>query len=269
MKNHFGITYQTYEPMLIKAGIRPSKLGEEWLTVGNIELASRRRWLIFVSCMACDMSAMLKEVVPVLLKHNAAFRIIKDQLLHYQLNAAMLQDENFGKALTIYPNDLAHAQTLVQALLPVSDQHRGPMIDDSIQLGKNLYVGYAQRVDETGSPENISTPRANKIPFALNPDYPLKPKLGKVIGDQLYPCGIVVSSFKATLYKAVDRKTSRYKLIKRGRRYVADDALGRHTQHRLTWEKEVLEDIADEIRVPENLDYFEVQDDPCISMSSI
>lgn len=267
MRNVYTTALVQYGPIIVKAGARPKRIGDEWLTVGNIRLSCP--WLVFVSCMSIDTPEMLKEVVPGLLKNGVSFRVIRDQRAHYSLNAGLLEGENFAKVLTLYPDNIPHAKTLVAALIGITNRYRGPEIDDGIRLGKTLYVGYAKMLDKCFGPVRLSIPDEKKIPFALCSDYPLKLKLGKCIGDKLYPYGVIASNVKATLYKVVDKKTNTDKLVKRGRRYVADDTRGRHTMHRLQWEKEVLRRLSHCVRVPQNISYFEINGDPCISMDYI
>ncbi len=264
MKNVFDIEYIEYGPIVTGLGVRPGRLGEHWLKVGDI--AVNDHWLLFISCINKDTPALLKEVIPALLYHKVAFRIVKNQLSHYELNAGMLDGANFGKVVTIYPSSIPVARELVTLLLPVTSQYRGPVIDDSIQLGKNLYTGYVQSVDETGSPVNLSIPGEKKIPFAIDPRYPLHQKLGKKIGGGFYPYNIITSSYKSTLYRSANIKNLGLCLVKRGRVYVADDPGGRHIKHRLLWEKEVLERLGRVLRVPKNLVFFEVKGDPCLCM---
>jgi hypothetical protein len=132
------------------------------------------------------------------------------------------------KALTIFRRSINKLRALIAQLEPETNDRRGACLDDSIRVGKNLYVGYVKRIEADGSPVGLSIPDKQMIPFTILKEYPLNHKLKRIWAGRFAPYELVTASFKGALYKCIDLRKLSACMIKRGRIYAAGDPFGRH-----------------------------------------
>lgn len=258
--------YREYAPILNDHKIKYRAAGN-WLLSGILLLENR--WLLFVSCIAVDTPDLLKKVLPLLRSRHLAFRIAKNQFAQYAINAGETEIDNFGKTLTIYPRSIDELRALILPLQTLTEGVRGPCLDDSIRVGKNLFVGYAERIEQDGTPVNLSIPDKQLIPFAIPKEYPLHRKLKRIWARRFAPCQLLTYSVKAALYKSIDIRKLSACMVKRGRIYTADDPFGRHVKHRLETERKWMQRFKGIIPVPEVYLLFEYLGDIFLAMELI
>jgi serine/threonine protein kinase len=255
-----------YAPILSKCGLTFHQ-GNIWLTGGGV--TGFKGWVIFISCVTYRMPELLHIVAPVLLRYRVAFRVVKNQLVHYMLNAGELDIQQFGKVVAIYPETLQDATGVVNELQGLTVSFRGPLLADCVRLGAVLYAGYISNTDNEGS-GTIKNPKRKYIPFASDAKY-INHKPTKIIGKHFVPFAVIAESAKVGIFKAVNIKGWALTtcIIKRGRAYTADDNLNRNVKHRLQWEMKVMESLRDVIPVPHVIDLFEYNEDTFLVMDYI
>ncbi len=267
MKNPVTLKYQEYTPILNACKV-PYRVADTWLLSG--EPVRANRWLLFISSMAVDTPGLLEKVLPELSSRRVAFRVVKNQLLQFEVNAGEMGIDNLGKVLTVYPRDIEELQALIEVLQPVTNGVRGPSLDDSIQVSKNIYVGYAEGLEPDGSPVRLSKPEKQLIPFPLRDQYPLHRKLKRIWAGRFRPYErLELSNIKASLYKCFDFLRLSSCMIKRGRIYTADDPWGRHVRHRLESEMKWMQRFQGIIPVPKVYKIFEQLGDTFLVMGLI
>lgn len=89
MEKAFEIEFKEYAPFLQKLDI-PFSEESIWLTSGSGSVAGK--WWLFVSATTLETTNLLWDLLPILKREGVQFRLIKNQLLQYQLNSGAFGD---------------------------------------------------------------------------------------------------------------------------------------------------------------------------------
>lgn len=200
---------------------------------------------LFISVITIQIFELLKMILPLLKESGTPFLLIKNDKLHYKLNAGDFGVDNIGKVMVIYPKTPLEALKLAQQINLVTQSFDGPLCSSAIRVGKILYAEDSKI--------------AKTIKFPVDRQYKKKKKHPVIVGKYYVPIAIIKTSFKGTIYKAVSIKKLSFKtcLIKEGKPVALDDHLGRSIKDRLLWQKQVTLDLQDHVATPAYCDYFE------------
>jgi serine/threonine protein kinase len=253
MERAFTVHLINYAPILKSAGIK-FKEDEKTLMIGKP--SADAGYVILISSRTLDAPKLLQNVLPILKKSRAAYRIIKSQQDQYRLNAGAFGDEEAGKVVTIFPNDLSEANELLLQLKPVTDKYKGPDIINAQRLSEVIYI---QKVYKKGSNDFVlEAPDLKHFPFEFPKHYKKRKSRLNLIGNAYLPIQLLRTSTKGNIYKAINLKRLRFDwcLIKQGNPVALDDHFDRDMKDRLQWQKEVHELLRGKVYTPDVIDHF-------------
>jgi serine/threonine protein kinase len=218
-----------YNKILLKSGIL-YRTESPFLVVG--QLPENPKIIIYLSVFAEDAEAMLNEVCPLLKAYNTPFKVLENELLVNQCNGLFFSIYNAGKILTFYPENETTAKSLASNIEKVTTQFRGLIIDNCIRIGQLLYYPSA----------------CQKISFSIPNVYRIK-RIPGIIGKYYLPFKLLYKNPKGDILLGLNlRKLSFTKcLIKQAKADSYTDPAGRNAIHRLLWQKEVIEQLQDNI----------------------
>ena len=118
------ITYQ------LKRSNRNFRISENWI-YSLSENSRRQGWKIHISCNLYNLEDLIKKVIPVLIKLDANFKIVRSHEAFKELNTDIKQ---LGKPVTIYPISNVNAVHIIQTLKPHLKNVVGPRIITDTQI---------------------------------------------------------------------------------------------------------------------------------------
>jgi hypothetical protein len=263
MQKAFTIQLTAYSPLLKKLQMRYREDGNS-LWVGQYQLEGP--YAIFVSCRTLDTVRLLEQVLPVLKDAGCPFRLIKDQTVQFRLNAGAFGNEEAGKVLSVFPQNLPAALRLAAVLGEHSAAFKGPVVADAIRISENVYI---QEVSRGLSGEiRLSPPLRRHFPFPVPKAYRPRKRWGGFLGRYYLPVQVLRASAKGSIYKAINLRGFAFEwcLIKQGNPVALDDYFDRDMKDRLRWQRDVLHHLQDRVCTPAVTDYFEQQDSTYLVM---
>lgn len=253
MEKAFTVHLVTYAPILKSAGIK-FKEDEKTLMVGKP--SADAGYVLLISSRTVDAPKLLQAILPILKKSKAAYRIIKGQNDQYRLNAGAFGDNEAGKVVTIFPNDLNEAKLLAIELKPITDQYKGPEIINAQRISEVIYI---QEIHQNANREFVlSAPQLKHFPFAYSKAYKKRKYRLGMIGNAYLPVQLLRTATKGNIYKAISMKRLKFDwcLIKQGNPVALDDHFDRDMKDRLIWQKAVHEQLKGKVYTPDVTDHF-------------
>jgi len=257
MEKAFTVHLVAYAPILKSAGIK-FKEDEKTLMVGKP--SADAGYVILISSRTVDAPKLLQTILSILKKSKSAYRIIKSQHEQYRLNAGAFGDEEAGKVVTIFPNDLTEAQTLLHELIPITKHYKGPNILNAQRISEVIYI---QRVYKKSNHEFVlEAPDLKRFPFEFPKQFKKRKSWLNMIGNAYLPVQLLRTSTKGNIYKAINMKRFRFDwcLIKQGKPVALDDHFDRDMKDRLQWQKQVHELLKGKVYTPDVIDHFSAGD---------
>lgn len=264
---------------------------EHHLLIG--EIVQVQGWILHISVIKSQISKLLNTIIPELIANQVPFKIVKDKETARSLLDGEFGQSQVGKVVSIYPGSIEHGISLVKLLLPLTAAFKGPQVLTDIHLGGVIYTRYGSfspiiRSDAAGKrgkfiydSQNQLTLDTYNIPFILPSgiDWPffefaspisLPPK--KILHQIYKPIAILKSDAKGNVIKSLYLKNNffvKWCVIKKGKKNMWSDDVGRDITDRLSWQKHLHEKLADTIPLPKILDFFKEDDDTHLAMEFI
>jgi len=213
-----------------------------WLLVNKTE--EKKNLFVFLSFKCIYVLSILRQVLPILKRHNLTFKFIKNEQILLKLNNGGFGNDVIGKNMVIYFDSTADAKIIAKEISSVTNIFRGPVISECIQTGEIIYI-----------------PADFKGVFDIPKSYARKTK--KIIGKYYLPYQLIHRSHKTEIWKAVNLKGFGFSpcIIKKAIAFRSEDKYGRDMYDRILWEKKLLSDLIDIIPVPGFVDFFEMKQD--------
>jgi serine/threonine protein kinase len=257
MEKAFSVELISYASLLKieKVAFREDDM---YLSVGQRNV--KTGWVLFISCRTLDTVNILKKILEPLKKNKIVFRMIKNQLLQYALNAGAYGNTEVGKVISIFPETQTEAVEIASELCKLTNSYKGPVIPGALRLGSLIFTQYNFETFESNTTSIRSSPEVSKKPpFFVPKCYSVSRKRKLMIGKYYIPVELIASSPKGDIFKAINLKKLAFNwcLIKEGKSAALDDHFNREMKDRLLWQKEVLETICGEVQTPKVIDYFE------------
>jgi hypothetical protein len=264
---------------LLRRGLSVVERGV-WAHVGTA--SGEFGWKLHLSATQATAFELLDQVVPILVHHALAFKVIRDGELLAMLNEGALGPTQVGKFMTIYlaQDRPQQIDEVTRELIAVTQEIRGPKIQTDLALGGAVYARYgafspAMKRDRLGfyqpadddqkgdytvpfvPPEGIPNPfQAYVKPRSHGPQ---TPKTGP-IGPGYLLTGVVQMHPKGAVLSALDvrrQETVRRVILKEGRPNSLSDEHGRDMWFRLRNQARAHADLAHTGVVPEAGELFE------------
>ncbi|MBB5437722.1 serine/threonine protein kinase [Pedobacter sp. AK017] len=243
------ITNEDYSLVLDKMGVDYTS-DHLFLAVGQPSISGML--VVYASVIRNQIADFLVEVVPVLTANNISFRIVKDRQTAKQVLSGIYGVDNIGKIMTIYIPVGENESGILQELIGISKNYKGPAVPGCLPLGGLLYISNSVN----GNGTDVIT-RANRQGF-LNHTYLITGTLKKHIkGD------VLTALYLKKFY--IPAKC----VIKEGVHYMWSDDAGRDITDRLLWQQKIHQDLAERVNTPKILEVFETADSTWLTMEFI
>jgi serine/threonine protein kinase len=268
MPRFYNIDFPDYHPYLEASSLEFSDAEHFWL-VGSQD--RQVPWLLFLSIRVTDGPAVFPLVLDFFKKTNVAFKIIKNQHLHMQLNDGMIwayvDGEKFAqdirKCITIYPNSIEQIQAIIDGLTKITRPFKGPEIPDAHRIGSLLYIMYngaqLSPQGQAGAPieDNHLESIYKRLPFRFSKKFEAIKPQKRLYAGSFIPVRTVLFTLKGYVLKAINARKFAFTwcAIKIGLAYCMEDPFGRNAMTKLKWENDVILDLQDQIDVPKALHF--------------
>lgn len=191
-------------------------------------------WKLHLSATIFSASDVLKRARPVLVRHEALFKIPARWDALVSLNTGLVDYSQIGKFLTVYPRSPDEARVLADELHRVTRGLPGPRVPFDLPYRPRSVVHYrygsfrnAERViyDAQARPHPDVRAPGNAVPAWLKDPFQRngyrKPRTRGPLGVEYLPFAAVMQRGKGGVYEALDLTVSpaRYVMIKEGRRH--------------------------------------------------
>lgn len=225
--------------------------------LAKIFSATNSEWTLCISCRVSDMQQLLSLALPIIQKFDVPFRIIKNELLHYQINGGGLGYEQVGRIVELFPN-VHNAHQLSEQLLSILKGFSAPSVNAGISIGSVLYA--------------INNGQSGALhPFKISEVHTSKKKHSKLLNKRYLPYQLIQRTFKGDTFKAINLRRLALSLcvIKQAKGFMLEDQYGRFSKDRLVWQKDVQQALSGILPVPKILDYFDQGEDSYLVMEYI
>jgi hypothetical protein len=199
-------------------------------------------WKIHLSATLLSANEVLSRVWPVLVRHDAYFKVAAHFDSLTQLNAGLTDFSQVGKFLTVYPRSTDEAVNLARELHAATRGLSGPQIPFDLRYRKNSLVYYRygcfRATSKDGAGPGLITdsrgkshvdkraagcavPRWLDDPFTKPHSRVEHPPYGGPLAPDYLPFRAISQRGKGGVYEAVDLSVSpaRRVIIKEGRRH--------------------------------------------------
>lgn len=261
-----------YEDILKEIGIE-YEFENYYLKVGNIP--ELQGWILYIPIVTKEFKNYLLKVIPYLLNEQIGFKIPIDKLTHYYIKEGLLGDQYLGKVICIYPINQLHIEKLALDLIFLSKDFHGTQIPFSIRLGEIIHTRYGSfhpfttpegefLFDENSNPIKdeyyfpYEIPKFVKWPFG-GICTPTPPKVRIVLKKKYFIQETIRNFHKGRVILGLYRRgffSFNKCLIKEGIPGMFTDNNDRDIQDRLTWQRDLILKLTDEIPIPSLIDFF-------------
>ncbi|HEX9511271.1 MAG TPA: lanthionine synthetase LanC family protein [Puia sp.] len=262
-----------------------------YLQVGEIPWI--QGWILHVSVIMSQLNVVFKAILPVLIKENVAFKIIRDKDTAKDLLDGHLEYIQLGKVLSIYPENGVKAHLLAKKMIELTTTFKGPQIPTDIHLGGCIFTRYGNGnavllPDETGKNKKFIhnfkgqlIPDPYTIPFVLPegirwpfPDIaePKTPVQKRILKHIYRPISVLKPDPRGNVLQAVYLKRwlrTNTCVIKEGKRNMCSDEYGRDIRERLLWQQVLHRELENIVPLPKIIDFFEEEGDTYLVMEFI
>lgn len=268
---------------LLKSFSIPFVEGVHHLYVGTV--SQTQGWILHIAVLPSDLMSLLDIILPELWLQKAAFKVIRTEELHYQLNQGLFGLSRIGKAITIYADSETAAVHLTNRLLILTQGFEGPRVRTDIELGSILFARYGsfkpfRHADGQGYPDNYVYDGKGRLisdehhipyqlPQGIEPPFRVWKPAAKVIlpyrrlGEHYLLLKKMGDSYRGQTWKALYLKgmTGKVCLIRQGLRQVQSDPWGRSIKERYEWHLRLTERLLEAIPIPRVYDCFSENED--------
>jgi len=266
-----------FSEFLNTLGAEPTHSNFYW-QVGQI--SKTQGWILHLSVIRTQLTQLFNLVVPILLKENIPFKIVRTRLIADNLLSGDYGPQYLAKIMCIYPENDEAALALAQQLISLTKDFKGPAIPTDLCLGNIIYTRYGsfspvqiknqrgELINHIYNDTGELIPDPYTIPFAYPvsarwPFYslaaPVLPKKFKLLNGRYYPISTIKSDYRGTVLKAIyfrrpwDIKAC---VIKEGVMNMGSDNNGRDAADRLHWQFTLCERLKEAIPLPRIFDCF-------------
>lgn len=260
-----------------------------YLQVG--EIAQVQGWMLYITAVRTQIVPLLNVILPTLIQRNTVFKVVQDRSTARMLLDGHAGSAHIGKIVIICPGSDVEAITLAKELTMLTASFKGPVVRAGIHIAGNVYARYGginpvKRMDASGRVREYiydqdgklivdtfisSLPNGVVWPFATIAPLTV-PAKRTVLHRNYRPISILKSDAKGDVYKCVYLK--KWVLIgtcvlKQGRAYMWSDDEGNDMSHRMEWQWQLHNELADHLPIPRILDKFVADGDTYLAMEYI
>jgi serine/threonine protein kinase len=269
----------------------PFQASQLYWQVGNIEKI--QGWILHLSIIETQLVQLINQIVPVLIKEKATFKIARNRPTAEKLIAGTFGFHNLAKIFCIYPESEDSTETLAALLIDHTKNFKGPAIPTDFHLGSIVYTRYGsfspimvrdvkgrlikhiynEKGELVPDPYNIPFSFASSIPWPFSHiASPNVPKSGKLVNARYYPISTIRNAPRGDVRKAIyfrrlwDIKAC---IIKQARSNMWSDDTARDAADRLHWQHDLCKQLDGVIPVPKIFDRFVENGDTFLAMEFV
>jgi serine/threonine protein kinase len=244
------------------------------------EINQTQGWILHLSVIRQQVEPLLEILVPLLIKENVAFKIIKDSDVAKYILDGNLGYAQIGKVVCVFPKDDNEALFIAKVIIQNTQSFRGPDIPTNIQLKGIVYARYGSfnpiiKTKEDGTEvryiynaKEELVPDFYSIPFVVPEGIswpfneiasPIIPMPSKLLNKRYKPLIIIKPDAKGRVIRGLYMNgflNIKKCIIKEGKRNMWVDEQGRDIQDRLQWQYDLCNDIQNDIPVPKIFEIF-------------
>ena len=235
-------------------------------------------WKIHVSSSLQDAKAILRAAIPVLVRHNTAFKFATDPFIFELMNSKGWPRGGSGKFMTIYPSSAEQFRTLLNDLYIALKTFRGPYVlsDKRYRDCQVLYYRYGgikaitqlrsdgRHLPQLVGPDAHVTPDHRHPRFHLPdwvedpfPDEPIDEQGTGLLNDRYSIKGTLGFSNTGGVYLADDVETGQEVVIKEARPFTQTTRSGDDALTLLAKEYRLLTTLSKSNVTARPIDYFQ------------
>lgn len=228
------------------------------LESGNCSLFNR--WVIYLSFYSKNAEEIIRKITPFLYAYNIPFKVTKNKYLIDKINDLWYGTNEAGKILTIYPDIKRNNELIIRQIDSMTMLYSGPVVQDTVRLGKIMYVSYCEALNITNENGNLAiryyVPKTVRKYFTIPKKYKVSRRKA-IIGRYYVPIKLLKFNPKGDLQVGVNLKNFQLTkcLIKQARSLSSEDSYGRSAFHKLLWQSKVIQDIDDDIPTAAFIDF--------------
>jgi serine/threonine protein kinase len=251
-----------------------------WVHAGP-EVARIGGWKLHVASVPCEALELLAAVVPILERHDASFKVLRDQDLLASANSAELGETQVGKFVTVYPRDDREAVALAHELADATAGFAGPPVPTDVHLGGTVWARYGSfvpivRADRLGTRRSYVEDASGALredvravpydddrpsPFGAlaQPSEDDREGRGTLLGSGYRIVDVIKPRVTGSVFLALDLRTRELVeqvVVKQARAHCFSDEWGRDGRDRLRRARDAMAALHDVRPVPDVLDHF-------------
>lgn len=269
----------------------PYKQAGSYLQVGEIN--GIQGWVLHVSIVRSQFSALIETVVPFLISMKVPFQIPRDRETVKWILEGFHGLHQIGKIVCIYIEQQEKTLLVAKQLVELTQGFRGPAVPTDSLLGGTVYTRYEAfnpiiKTSRKGDPKAYIYDSAGKLfphkfsipfiipagvlwPFATISE-PVSPVRKKLWNQRYRPLSILKADCKGRVIQGNYFKgifNIEPCIVKEGVKDMWVDDFGRAITDRLNWQYELSKDLAGHVPIPEIFDYFEEQNCTYLAMKFV
>ena len=243
-------TSDDYAGLLEAAGVPFKKEGPWLMSISPIPILPE--WDIFLSLKTEFVEDFIAVLSQLQAEFKPVFKIIEGRVAHRQINDGRNSSLNGVPAICLHaPNKSAFDKLIIQ-LESKTKSFRGPVLQNKTRLGSVLYIDPVLAVSLDLDSRAYHAKRKSKF-----------------IDRKYLIHSVLRTSEKGNVYKAINLKNMSWCIIKQALCGKGEDDQYREIKDRLDWQRNVLQKLQCQIRVPKIIDCFEYQDDSYLVLEYI
>lgn len=228
---------------------------------------------IHLSASITNAIKIVKRCIPYLIEKGIIFKVVSELRAFELQNRGLFGFSQIGKLITIYPCCNSQLNECLEIMNLLTKDINSPLIPSDFSYKKSTVVYYRY-----GAFKTIYNSQRNKTLLTLPSGEVIVDKRNKIvpqgvdipINDYYYPrldeipkryliFSVLRKRGKGGVFKVLDTEEKVFKILKEGSYLGELEQTGVDGLDRVYWEKEVLEDMNDEPRVPKIYDAFYVE----------
>jgi len=229
-------------------------------------------WILHLSVVCEQFSALLKLIVPFLVEKKIPFALAKSDQIVKHTNDGLLGYGRIGKSISIYSYN-GEVLQLAKELIQLTGNFKGPAIPTDLLLKSIVYTMYGSYYSREFEhytipfrlPQNVSWP-------FYEITQPVLPPVKKLWNYRYKPLSVIKSDPKGRVIKGNYFKSLfsiKLCVIKEGVQNTWSDKWGRDATDRIQWQYELYKALAGEINTPKIFDLFHEQGNAYLVMEFI
>lgn len=251
-------------------------------------------WILHISVVPIQMRQLCTLVLPILLRYEVPFKLVKNQGIHYNMNNAFFGIDKVGKNISIFPDSVSLLRNLVEDINAISNAFRGPNVVTDFRVGKVSFIRYGSfknriEPDSTGGRNRVifnesgeriidyyyqppQCPPWEQLPLKTFQDGEAGASKLFIIGGKYLPYKILKSDIKGNVYQCVFLSRfaiPKFCVLKEGRANMHADFWGRDMYTLLRWQFDVCLKIEGKVPVPKMFDFLRMADRDFIVMEYV